>query len=194
MVQPRQRKHGLSSRAHAAGNRLVSEAPAHPCLRQTRPRRREQDSVCRIVANSPPRPAIPLPLLQALPAEQSLASAPPCRPIQAASTKILHSKLSPRDSPLQYSRNTLPPRANDSDSKDDCTLPLTLKVSNTQFPSSIFLRSVSVPDFCLCRRIPSRSYWSNNTSDPLVKSSHPWGPTTHVIAAWGNSTFVWEAS
>ena len=134
MVQPRQRKHGLSSRAHAAGNRLVSEAPAHPCLRQTRPRRREQDGGCRIAANSPPRPEIPLPLLQALPAEQSLASAPPCRPIQAASTKILHSKLSPRDSPLQYSRNTLPPRANDSDSKDDCTLPLTLKY---QIPNSL---------------------------------------------------------
>ena len=109
---------------------------------------------------------------------------PPAILFQASATKILHSKISPRASTLQYSRKTRPPRANDSASADDCTLPLTLKASNTQFPSSRFSRSVSMPDFYLCRIIPSRSYWSNNTSDPLVKSYHTWGPTTHAIAPW----------
>ena len=104
-------------------------------------------------------------------------------------TKMLHNKRSPRDSLPPSSRKTPPHGANGGISAAGCKFPPTSNALNTPFIPPYFLPSVSVPDFCSRKGIPSRSDRSSNTSAPLVKSSHPWGLTTPATTPLGKIDF-----
>ena len=85
MGRPRQSKHGLIIKAHTVIACLDKKLPAHSRLRWTRTRRGEKYDGHRVAANSPLLPAIPLPLLHALPTEQALAYNTPEIRVQASS-------------------------------------------------------------------------------------------------------------
>ena len=99
-------------------------------------------------------------------------------------TTILINKQSPRFSRPPSSRKTLLPSANGGASTAGCKYPQTSKTLRTPFPSYKFLPSASVPDFCLRKGNPSISDWSRNIYAQLVKSSHPWVPTTPDTTEW----------
>ena len=109
-------------------------------------------------------------------------------------TYILHIKRCHMDYLPHSSKKTPPPGANGGTSAAVCKPPLTSKIFKTPLLSSIFSLIASVPAFCLRKGNLSRINMLSNTSAGLVKSLHPWGPTTPVTTAWGSSTFGWDAS
>ena len=98
-------------------------------------------------------------------------------------TNMLHNNQYPRGYPLPFSRRTPPPDNNGGASASGSKSPPTSKILKTPFPSSRFPPSTSVPAFCPRTVNLSRSNRLSNTSAQLVKSSHPWGPTTPVTTA-----------
>ena len=107
---------------------------------------------------------------------------------------MLHNNKSPRVSLQPSSRKTPPPGANGRASAAGSNFTLNSSTLMTPFPSSIFSPSASVPSFCPCRVNLSRRDRLRNTSAQLVKSLHPWGPTTPATTAWGSSTFCLDTS
>ena len=108
-------------------------------------------------------------------------------------TTMLHNKRSPRVSPQTSSRKTSTPGTNGSTSAAGYKSPPTSKTFKTPFLSSRFSPSASMPALCLRKGNLSRRNLSRNTSARLVKSLHPWGPTTPSTTSWGSSTFFWDA-
>ena len=95
MGQPRQCKHGIISIDHPARAYLGYKVPAHTHLHRTLTGREEQDGGCLITANSPQQIAIPLPLLHALPSEQSVAYSTPATQVEvAANYHAAHQEIS----------------------------------------------------------------------------------------------------
>ena len=109
-------------------------------------------------------------------------------------TTMMQNKQPPRSSMPPYSRKTPPPGANGRASAAGSNFTLNSSTLMTPFPSSIFSPSASVPSFCPCKVNLSRSDRLRNTSAQLVKSLHPWGPTTPGAISWGRSTFGWDTS
>ena len=107
---------------------------------------------------------------------------------------MLHRKQSPRASPPQSLIKMPLSGANGSASAASFTSPPTSKASKTLLLSSKFSPSVYIPGFCPCRGRPSRSDKSSNTSTPLVKYLHPWGPMAPATTAWENLNFGWDFS